>query len=231
LEDCRQVALRQAVVDATQAGEQITELSRKHSHRVAYAQGIDDGVEAFVAMKVLDAAGQEQKRTYTYKLSDAGSCAIVEMLPVVNDNVKKDTVEARLVSDVIPKFTDAERQARMTEEEVTTPAELADKMVTKIFKYECEQVSINKVVQLSVIEFKNKYTVNPIVLIDWEQSRVKNGEDDENGTGSKKDLSGFWIVRMVDASGIQTMKTQLDFNLVEDAAEECTGSMTLKLLN
>lgn len=230
LEDCRQLALRQAVLDATIAGHTVREISRKNSHRISFALGKTDGVEALIGLKVTTAVGAEEELTYTYKFEDPadGNCKMAEMSAPVSGFTKKKAVENRVATEIIPSMTGEQIQAEMTEQEVGTPADLTDKMVTKIYKHECEQVSINTAIQLSTAAFKAEFGSNPVVLLDWEQSVVDPIDGGEPGK-FKNGIKGFWAIRMVDASGAQVKNVKLNFALDEkvnaEGDEICMGSI------
>lgn len=229
LENCRQLGIRQALLDISTSGVIFKEFSRSSSHRFGVVPQRSEAVQVFIAAKVFDPmTGTDQDRTYTYIGDDpsGGDCKLTETGAMIPGFIKKKAAEEMMVRTLQALPVD-ELNNVILKEGSTDWGVLADKSVKKVFSAECDQSTINIAISASVSEFKKAYNSEPVILFDFEQSRAWGVSDfavDDHEAG----MNGWWIVRMVSQDGTQALKTKVDFNVTYDSEKEtCGGSITL----
>jgi hypothetical protein len=241
IEDCRKVALRQALLDVTSEGYEFVEFSRKGSHRQTsliedQSPGYESGrVDAFVGVRALNPQKEKVEMTYHYSLDDdsSGNCEWRRTENKMTGFQDRRVLEAQVLKEVWPKLP-PERQASMrtwykNRFGVGTDAEIAAKSVGKLIEWECEQFSMSKAVQVAQKEFRDEGGSQPIVLLDFEFSRVTSNITEDNRGPHKHDeklgdFQGAWVLRMADALGTRFLSKKVSFKLREKG-DKCVGTM------
>ncbi|MGE0633587.1 MAG: hypothetical protein AB7O96_14335, partial [Pseudobdellovibrionaceae bacterium] len=238
IEDCRKVAIRQAILDTTSAGHSFEGFSRKNSHRISKLAKVsgyeDDRVGAIAGVRAKSSDGKEANMSYFYNLNDdsSGDCAWHSMesqKPGLDD---RPTVEQMFRQKYWPQFSESEKASTRNWMKnrfgVENDDQVTAKLVGKLIEWECEQFSINNAAQLAQAYFRAQFGTQPIVLLDFPSSNVSsNISDDDRSPGKPKPLEtlkGYWVFRMADPGGTKFATTKVSFDLTEKK-DKCEGQM------
>jgi hypothetical protein len=104
-----------------------------------------------------------------------------------------------------------------------TDKEIAEKSVTRLLAYECEQYSLNQAALSAQALFRKKFAANPILFLDFSASRAESNVTKEAHEGLTY-LNGQWTFRMANREAKYFLTARVPFHL-KTAEKKCVGAV------
>lgn len=224
MEDCRQVGIRQAILDASQSGMTFGDMSRSTSHRLKHLDDSGFDGDSHIGLMVGFRPANQAHVTFRYELTDPsnGACSLVRTTPPMPNTMNRRSAEQMYEREIFPRLPQAEQQ-RLREMYKGDAAKVAKESVGKLFESECEQDSINKAALAAQKFFVDTYRSQPIMLIDYGKSVVRWNEGGGYNRVDGDRFAGNWVFMMADATATNMAVVDVAFTAVE-RKESCEGT-------